>query len=115
MNILKVECLLGYNVYQLTEDFVWLGTTVPKGFRTNFANIPRVAWTIINPVDCRIREASVLHDYLYSIISDDNHTRLEADLILLEGMRVLGCDYFTRNLVYNVTRWFGSNYWKSSI
>lgn len=40
---------------------------IPKGTVTDFATIrPRFIWIFIAPTDPVIREASVIHDYLYS-------------------------------------------------
>ncbi len=39
--------------------------TVPIGFETNLASVPRFLWGLISPWD--VARAAVLHDYLYSI------------------------------------------------
>ena len=37
--------------------------TVPKGFKTDLASVPRFAWWFIAPFD--VARAGVVHDYLY--------------------------------------------------
>ena len=45
-----------------------LGHTIPKGFTSDFATIPRIAWTAIgyHPFSEEVRKASLLHDFLIS-------------------------------------------------
>ncbi|EDH3762922.1 DUF1353 domain-containing protein [Salmonella enterica subsp. enterica] len=66
--------------------------SVPAGFVTGLASVPRIFWTLLPP-DGKYAKAAIIHDYLY-----DNalRTKQEADLIFLEGMTVLG-----------VPGWFG--------
>ena len=40
--------------------------TVPKGFKTDLASVPRAAWMFVAPFD--IARAGVVHDYLYYCI-----------------------------------------------
>jgi hypothetical protein len=42
--------------------------TAKKGFRTDLASVPRVAWNIIAPFD--IARSAVIHDALYSAIRE---------------------------------------------
>jgi hypothetical protein len=39
--------------------------TIPKGFRSDFATIPDCLTWFIHPNDKRIREAALVHDYLW--------------------------------------------------
>lgn len=42
--------------------------TAPKGFKTDLASVPRIAWSFIAPFD--IARAAVIHDALYSAIRE---------------------------------------------
>lgn len=83
--------------------------TVPKGFLTDFASVPRAFW-IIFPPDGEYTQAAVLHDYLYYMkgcIKRKVYTRLECDKIFLEAMGVLGVPWVTRHSMYRAVRLFG--------
>lgn len=62
--------------------------TVPSGFVTDFASIPRIAQIII-PKDVG-RRAAILHDWLYATTGCRGYfTRAECDAIFLEALGVL--------------------------
>lgn len=52
------------NKYLLLEDFTCGDITVPKGYITNGANIPRVFWIIVPPFKPKYMGAVLVHDYL---------------------------------------------------
>ena len=56
--------------------------TIPVGYASDFASVPRVLWVLIPPHG-RSAVASVVHDYLY-----DNRigTRLDADLLFFRDL-----------------------------
>ncbi|ECP4145705.1 DUF1353 domain-containing protein, partial [Salmonella enterica] len=77
--------------------------SVPAGFITDLATIPRIFWTILPP-DGKYAKAAIIHDYLY-----DNalRTKKEADLIFLDGMTVLGVPKWKRTVMYWAVGVFG--------
>ncbi|ECG6032325.1 DUF1353 domain-containing protein [Salmonella enterica subsp. enterica serovar Eastbourne] len=77
--------------------------SVPAGFVTDLASVPRIFWTLLPP-DGKYAKAAIIHDYLY-----DNalRTKKEADRIFLDGMRVLGVPEWKRIVMYLAVRWFG--------
>lgn len=77
--------------------------SVPAGFITDLASVPRVFWTLLPP-DGKYAKAAIIHDYLY-----DNalRTKKEADLIFLDGMTVLGVPRWKRTVMYWAVRLFG--------
>lgn len=83
---------------------------VDKGFETDFASVPKFLHWFIGPTDTNIREAAVVHDFIYSRLTD-RFTRKEADNILVEGMEVLGASAFKRKAVYAAVRMFGAGHW----
>lgn len=81
--------------------------TVPAGFKTDLASIPRFFWRVLPPVG-RYDKAAVVHDYLYQF---NGVTRKQADDVLLEGMRVLGVPGWQCNVIYAGVRVGGWKPW----
>jgi len=81
------------------DDFI----DVPKGFKTDFASVPRMFWTIFPP-DGIWSQAAVLHDYNYTV---KKRSRKDCDNIFLESMQVLGVPIITRRLMFRAVRSFG--------
>lgn len=50
--------------FELVEDYLYKDITVPKGYQTNGANIPRIFWSIFPPNSPEYISAVVMHDYL---------------------------------------------------
>lgn len=71
-----------YHVHSLNSGDV---ITVPEGYCTDFASVPRIFWSIIPPIGL-YGKAAVIHDYL---CDEQTRTRKEADLIFREAMSVL--------------------------
>lgn len=83
--------------------------TVPLGFNTDFASVPRLFWMILPP-DGRYSQAAVLHDHLYSVrgkTKQKRYTRAGCDRIFKEAMKVLGVGFWKRGTMYNAVRSFG--------
>lgn len=76
---------LGFKASELT-------VTVPAGFQTDLATVPRLVWWLFPPHDPRYAAAAVLHDYLYSWRSETGEAfdRATADGVFLEAMLILG-------------------------
>lgn len=58
--------------------------TVPKGFETDFASIPRVFWPIQSPYDYKNIAPAILHDYQYTC--PNNLTRRKIDSIFYSAL-----------------------------
>lgn len=72
--------------------------TVPAGFSSDGASIPRLLWWLIgHPFESRFAAAAFLHDRLYGT---HEVTRAEADRIFLEALRVLGAAEWRCRLMY---------------
>jgi hypothetical protein len=82
--------------------------TVPAGFITDFASIPRIFWAILPPAG-RYGKAAVIHDYLYQI---GLGTCKEADDLMLEAMQVLEVAAWKRVVIYRMLRVFGIFVWR---
>ena len=83
---------------------------VPKGFKTDFASIPRVFYNIITPIGKHTQPA-ILHDYLYSEGAKLGYTRKNADVIFREAMLECGVNPFTAGLMYYAVRLFGKSHY----
>lgn len=98
--------------------------TVPAGFVTDLASVPRWAWMLIPP-DGPWVKAAIIHDYLYatggtgiwkkheaSISRPRPYSRAEADAIMREAMENRGVGVIFRNVIYLAVRLGGASGWK---
>jgi len=115
---LQVEPIIGTNKRKLLSDFYYIDEVVgfikvPKGFITDFATIPKIVprW-IINRDSPAIREASVVHDYLYSGKCTLSLARYAADAVLYRAMLELRAPYILAKIVYFSARLFGASHWR---
>ena len=69
--------------------------TVPVGFETDFASVPRIPlfYTLFGD---RAHRESVIHDYLYRLDAIPQATRSQADDVFLEAMKCRGKGFFVR-------------------
>jgi len=82
--------------------------SAPSGFKTDFASIPKIFQNIIGDDESDIRDASVIHDFLYSTGAV---TRLQADRILQAAMVELGASKFKAYIVFLAVRMAGSSHY----
>jgi hypothetical protein len=93
-------------IFRLTAPFSYLSSrgpiTVPAGFETDGASIPRVFWSILDPFGPYFK-AAVIHDWLYSR-HNRRFTRAQSDELFKEAMRNNGLDWLRRELIYSAVR-----------
>ncbi len=89
-----------FDFYIDHTDTVKETITIPKGFRTDFASIPKPFRMVVSPIGLH-GKAAVLHDYLCEY---GNMTRKEADGIFLEAMKILGVGWLKRTVMYRAVR-----------
>lgn len=77
--------------------------TVPKGFTTDAASVPRLFWSFLPPLG-RYTKAAVVHDYLYRT---HLKTKEDADKIFLWLMEDLGVEKVRRIAMYYAVKLFG--------
>lgn len=77
------------------SDLLKCTLTVPKGFQTDFASVPRIPVVYWFFGDRAHRE-SVLHDYLYRIDSEPVVTYNKANGVFYEAMELRGKSAFVR-------------------
>lgn len=98
-------------LWTLTQPLRYQGNvdlfTVPPGFETNYASVPRAFWFIVSPTG-RHSLPAVLHDYLYCA---GLTTRADADGLFRRTMREAGVSYAVRWSMYYAVRTFGKKYW----
>lgn len=105
---------LGSDYWRVTKTFrYYIGgldsqrwVTVPAGYLTDGASVPRIFWNIIPPWG-RYGAATTVHDILCEYLEIYDHgeikkiTRAEADAILKEAMIVLGVKKQDVDRIYN--------------
>lgn len=84
--------------------------TVPVGFVTDFASIPRYLWTELSPM-AEHQRAAVVHDYLYWFQPCE---REEADNLLMIAMQQAGVPDLQRGAVYAGVRISGAEIWNAN-
>ena len=104
---LIVEPLEDGRHWKLVEKFEFNNKkytiSVPAGFITDFASVPRIFWWLIPPTG-RYGKAAVVHDFCYRKAC---FSRKECDWIFLEGMRALGVPKWKRLIMWAAVRLFG--------
>jgi len=112
---------IGADVWQLTEDLVYYvgfegsdeKIIVPKGFQSDGASVPRIVWPIVgHPFQGDYCAAAWIHDWIYGT---HIYQRKPGDEIFLEGMEVLGCWWWKRNVMWCSVRQFGSGAYNKSL
>jgi hypothetical protein len=82
--------------------------TVPAGFQTDLASVPRLPFVYLLCGDCA-REAAVVHDRLYTTHEVDRAT---ADQVLFEASGVTGVALWRRCLMWAGVRLGGGRHWR---
>ena len=86
--------------------------SVPKGFVSDLASVPRMFWSLFPPFG-KYTQASIIHDYLYSKQNDTGINKILADKIFLFVMKECGVGTIKRNLMYQAVKMFGEASWKT--
>jgi hypothetical protein len=101
---------LGTNRWEVAADLIYDGKdepiTVPSGYETDFASVPKLLrWFI--PKYGKYNKSAVLHDYLCDEARAGRFDRADADGIFRRSMRELGVGYLRRRLMWAGVRWGG--------
>ena len=109
---LVVEVMPSGKRFKLHHEFTYhwgvARITVPVGFETDFASIPRI-FRIIIPKLGRWNKAAVLHDYAYQT---QTMTRKQADDLFRDSMKGLGVLAWKINIMYWAVRIGGWMAWR---
>lgn len=86
--------------------------SIPAGFDTDGASIPRALWTICgDPMSIPRLYAAIVHDYLYSG-GDPDATRKDADTLYRDLQIALGISKAKAYTEYYALRIFGRSHWQ---
>jgi hypothetical protein len=86
---------------------------ITKGFWTDSASIPRVAWSIIgSPFSGKYVCGALVHDVLYNAQPIDIE-RDDADNIFYQIMLESGVGHLKAWLMYHAVRMFGNSIWEN--
>lgn len=87
--------------------------TIPKGFETDLASIPRWYWSVLSPNNTMLVAPAILHDYLYSC--NYGYSRDEIDNIFFEALRANSVPYRTAETMYIAVRLFGGSHYHPKV
>ncbi|OPA77246.1 DUF1353 domain-containing protein [Campylobacter pinnipediorum] len=97
----------GKDKFEVVEDFIFESIKVPKGYKSNGANVPRLLWSIFPPNSPEYLSATILHDYLCDVadstVKDNilkNVNFKYADDMLLKALLTLSVNKFKSRLFY---------------
>jgi hypothetical protein len=102
--------------YYLTEKIEWkpddpnsrlAAVVVPAGFVTDFASIPRIAWSIF-PTDGDYTYPAVVHDYLYW---SQQTSRVDADEVFRLMMKEFQISDASIAIIHTAVRAGGESAW----
>lgn len=105
----------GRGAWQLTDPLVYqsdaAGTTftVPPGFTTDFASVPRIP-LIYEATGDSAHMGAVIHDYLYTLVPHPTD-RAMADLVLREAAIVSGVPGWRAWMIWIGVRIGGASHW----
>lgn len=93
---------------KVSEEIV----TVPKGFVTDLASVPRILWSVL-PKTGRYAYAAIVHDYLYWV-QPTGVVRRDADEILETAMKRSGVSGEKVWAIEKAVRTLGESAWKKN-
>lgn len=98
------------------SDRYQLSLVVPNGFYSNFGSVPGFVPPWLAPRVGKLKEAYVLHDYIYATAdTHDMWTRHMADMILYDAMKELKVWWWRRAIILGGVRVNikAGHYWNS--
>lgn len=100
------------NVFTLREELSYGGLTVPAGFSSDGASVPRFFWRVVFPPgDNRALRAAFLHDWIYRT-HPAGWSREAADNLFRRVLIEDGVPQICAGLAYRGVRLFGGRAWK---
>ena len=101
------KVLEGFEYYFLKDDIKHT-ITIPEGYITDFASIPRFFHPYITPHDI-YNKAAVVHDYLCDTNGcHGRYNKEEVDNIYYDAQLVLNIYPMKAKIFYKFTDWFGT-------
>ncbi len=102
--------VLGKSVEVQIDD---VAITIPKGFETDLASIPRWYWSILSPNNTSLVAPAILHDYLYAC--ETYFTQKESDDIFYMAMIEGNVSPSTAYQMYLAVRLFGKKHYHKNM
>jgi hypothetical protein len=110
-----VLAYVGLGQYRTVGPTVYVGArqmfTIPDGFTTDLASVPRIFWSLLPP-DGRYEKAAVLHDWLCTELArarrEGGHppaTARDTDALFRRVMREAGVSFVTAWIMWCGVRW----------
>ena len=101
------------NVYTLLEPLCCCDLTIPAGFKSDGASVPRFFWRLVFPPGdaCALR-AGIIHDYIYRK-RPAGWSRKAADQLFYDLLIRDGTPVYRACLAYTAVRLFGRSSWKT--
>lgn len=92
-----------------------VSVTVPKGFVTDLASIPKALRWFVSNDDYRVIRPAIIHDWLYlkHRVDGGSISRAQADLLFYEMLRVEGMGVIKAKLMYAAVRIGGWAAWSN--
>ena len=102
------------NVFTLREELSCGGLTVPAGFPSDGASVPRFFWRIVFPPgDTKALRAAFLHDWIYRT-HPAGWSREAADTLFRRVLAEDGVPRISAALAYWGVRLFGASSWRAA-
>ena len=103
------------NHFVLTKDFVFINEnngikkyiTIPKGYVTNGADIPRFFWRLFPPFSPEYLPAVIIHDFFCDEAEKLNNSKelyKHADTLFKEALKALRVSSWKVTIFYNAVR-----------
>lgn len=115
--VLPLGYILGSGKYWMVLDDIEVmlsngnTLTIPNGFKTDLASVPRWLWGLESPYGDTII-ADIIHDYLYVAHIG---TRADADKEFLLWSNILGGNILDNIVRYSMIRIFGQRWWDGKV
>lgn len=106
----EYKYILGKEVEVQIDDVT---ITIPKGFETDLASIPRWYWSILSPNNTSLVAPAILHDYLYAC--ETYFTQKESDDIFYTAMIANEVNSFTAYQMYLAVRLLGRKHFHTGL
>jgi hypothetical protein len=101
----------GTDLWQFARDMIVTFPggqhTVPAGFKTDGASIPRFFWRVIgHPMTSKYAKAAGVHDYLY-VYHPAGSSKAHADQVFFHVLIDEGVPEWRAKIMYRAVEWFG--------
>lgn len=101
------------NVFTLLEPLTYGALTVPAGFQSDGASVPRFFWRVVFPPgDQKALRAAFLHDWIYRT-HPQGWSKADADKLFRQVLVEDGVSRSSAELAYWGVRLFGGQSWKA--